>query len=417
MAAQIDLHTTDEGEGNFNFDKWIANNKLTAIQDLFIQHGATNLSVLTTTSPQFKSLLMDPKLLQQSHLLPLIMDALHRIPDNSDSQYSNPSYIIVSEDEHATINEMQKHIAYLDQTKAKLSELQTAYSKNKSNFHELQTSQINSVKAQINEYFTKIRDATNRRQQMLLNRLNADEDDHKQQKLQNILSDLFDRIEAEKQYIASALSDCKNIIKSKQSNTELRQVKINALGKQIGLKFNGLQEEINTMTERVCNRMENEQELRIINFIGNEKTCDELVQKIDKVGVIIVGDLEHDDDIKNMDDQGDDDELQQKVISLTKALANERRKSKALERKLTDLNDDDMLRVCKRCNRKYYEDVNKKGECLHHGKWHGTYDDCNALKCAIGLGKNIGSQHWSCCFSLDDDNAICKKSDRHEACD
>ena len=86
----------------------------------------------------------------------------------------------------------------------------------------------------------------------------------------------------------------------------------------------------------------------------------------------------------------------------------------------------------------YNPHVNPKGKCGHSKPWHATFSDCNygkyhinlkhilhllinctnininPVKCAFGLGKNIGTQHWGCCYSVDQSNMICSKSGPHE---
>lgn len=41
---------------------------------------------------------------------------------------------------------------------------------------------------------------------------------------------------------------------------------------------------------------------------------------------------------------------------------------------------------------------------MHAGNWHCAVTDCG-VRCAWGLGrKNVGKQHWSCCYSVDQDS-------------
>eukprot|EP01084_Bolivina_argentea_P099525 178893_1 len=72
-----------------------------------------------------------------------------------------------------------------------------------------------------------------------------------------------------------------------------------------------------------------------------------------------------------------------------------------------------ILLTCRRCKMQFDDNLNSKGECVHSGKWHETFDDCNKLQCTIGLGTKIGKQHWSCCFSVEYDS-VCPKSGKHE---
>jgi len=55
--------------------------------------------------------------------------------------------------------------------------------------------------------------------------------------------------------------------------------------------------------------------------------------------------------------------------------------------------------MCQKCGIMFKEELNASGFCKHIGKWHSAYKDCSYVKCAFGLGKSIGKQHWSCCFA------------------
>lgn len=70
--------------------------------------------------------------------------------------------------------------------------------------------------------------------------------------------------------------------------------------------------------------------------------------------------------------------------------------------------------LCVNCNKQYNAFANVKGQCAHPKSWHALYDDCNYVKCAFGLGKNIGQQHWGCCHSTDRNNLVCVSSGVHQ---
>jgi hypothetical protein len=72
-------------------------------------------------------------------------------------------------------------------------------------------------------------------------------------------------------------------------------------------------------------------------------------------------------------------------------------------------------RLCHKCGREFNIDTNPSGACAHVGKWHATFNDCSYLKCGFQLGKkaSIGQQHWSCCYSLEQQSDSCSKSDPH----
>eukprot|EP01125_Pyxidicula_operculata_P013596 TRINITY_DN4507_c0_g1_i1.p1 TRINITY_DN4507_c0_g1~~TRINITY_DN4507_c0_g1_i1.p1 ORF type:complete len:189 (-),score=16.78 TRINITY_DN4507_c0_g1_i1:61-627(-) len=74
------------------------------------------------------------------------------------------------------------------------------------------------------------------------------------------------------------------------------------------------------------------------------------------------------------------------------------------------------LKDCLNCKKKFDPHRNKPGQCAHKKSWHGSFDDCNYVKCGFGLGRNIGMQHWGCCYSTDKKKLQCKLSKEHVHC-
>jgi len=71
--------------------------------------------------------------------------------------------------------------------------------------------------------------------------------------------------------------------------------------------------------------------------------------------------------------------------------------------------------VCYKCEREFNINDNPGGKCVHVGTWHAAYNDCSYLKCGLHLGKkgSIGKQHWSCCYSFEQQSDTCKESGPH----
>jgi len=71
--------------------------------------------------------------------------------------------------------------------------------------------------------------------------------------------------------------------------------------------------------------------------------------------------------------------------------------------------------VCHKCEREFNINDNPGGKCVHVGTWHAAYNDCSYLKCGLQLGKkgSIGKQHWSCCYSLEEQSDTCSESGPH----
>lgn len=69
---------------------------------------------------------------------------------------------------------------------------------------------------------------------------------------------------------------------------------------------------------------------------------------------------------------------------------------------------------CSLCMIDYGPYKNKSGECAHSGTWHSSFADCNYVTCGAHLfPTNIGKCHWSCCYSISQDDLVCTKSGKH----
>jgi len=75
------------------------------------------------------------------------------------------------------------------------------------------------------------------------------------------------------------------------------------------------------------------------------------------------------------------------------------------------------LSICEKCAQNFSIENNFGGNCVHKGTWHARYEDCSYLKCGFHLGikASIGRQHWSCCYSLDQNSNQCSESEPHVA--
>ena len=75
------------------------------------------------------------------------------------------------------------------------------------------------------------------------------------------------------------------------------------------------------------------------------------------------------------------------------------------------------LSICQKCAQNFSIENNFGDNCVHKGTWHARYEDCSYLKCGFHLGikASIGRQHWSCCYSLDQNSNQCSESEPHVA--
>lgn len=80
-SAQIITTGEGEGDGNFDFNKWITENGLQEMKDKLKEHGLTTIAAISTTSNEFRSLMSDGVVLStKGHLIPKLFDAIDKVP-------------------------------------------------------------------------------------------------------------------------------------------------------------------------------------------------------------------------------------------------------------------------------------------------------------------------------------------------
>mmetsp|Transcript_52760 Transcript_52760/g.84054 ORF Transcript_52760/g.84054 Transcript_52760/m.84054 type:complete len:476 (-) Transcript_52760:256-1683(-) len=125
--AQIVTCTAGEGQSHtdqshcappFNFNQWVTQNKLDDIKPILVSLDMTVPSKLNTISPEFGRLIRHPQLLQKSHFIPLLMDALNNVPPpqlhhhdhdhhhGQNHQPHKPKIVILSVDEEQALNRL-----------------------------------------------------------------------------------------------------------------------------------------------------------------------------------------------------------------------------------------------------------------------------------------------------------------------
>ena len=76
MSSQVEGKETVEA---FSFDKWITDNDLCDIKQVFIDKKMFNLTTLTMNNPNFASLMTDDRVLQRPHLTANIITSIQSL--------------------------------------------------------------------------------------------------------------------------------------------------------------------------------------------------------------------------------------------------------------------------------------------------------------------------------------------------
>ena len=90
-GAIVETGNEGEGDGNFNFNKWIMQNGLDEIKDNLKKHNMTTPQTIAIQSQEFRNFMSDPMVLStKGHLIPQLFTAIDKIPkQNTKYEYIN----------------------------------------------------------------------------------------------------------------------------------------------------------------------------------------------------------------------------------------------------------------------------------------------------------------------------------------
>eukprot|EP01083_Nonionella_stella_P066614 175588_1 len=295
--AQI-AETTEEGE-TFSFERWISQNGLGELKDLFVKHKAMTLQSLQLTSTELQGA-MSELFLKHPAKVPLIMAAIQNLTEHAQSNKETRPYIVVCEEEDATMIAMKQNLGTLEDIKTQLDSLKEALPQSAQRIEKIKLVQINATKAKIIKTFKDISDALQSKQIALLQELdkiqsqtidfkqrNIDNDDEKEV---DLLSSSMERLVSQKQSLSSSFSKCENMVKetkdNKKETKEARKEKILGIGKKAKVQFDTAKNELDSNMANIRNMidMNNKYEMNIDFVINN--AYNKILKKIQNVGVI-----------------------------------------------------------------------------------------------------------------------------------
>ena len=228
MSSQLLSNTTNKGENGFDFNKWIIDNQLTQLRQVFIDHNATTSERLTLLSPEIQKVMTDQRILGTPQCIPTVMKALHNI-DN---------YMItraLSQEEQSVINSIKASLESLDETEIEFNKLKQEYL-----FNQIQTTKIcHAIITKINEAFDILIGALNKRKKELLDKVNnieskanrSNNDDEKETDITSLCHDDIKSLrmflkDKEKKY-NDLLIENKGELDTKEFNEKIAALKAN----------------------------------------------------------------------------------------------------------------------------------------------------------------------------------------------
>eukprot|EP01083_Nonionella_stella_P065360 171193_1 len=261
MALQLDeADTTKSGEGNglFDFERWVCKYSLTAIKDCFVENDMTTLNTLNMDNDNFSKLMQDQRVLGKAHLIPNIIKGIRSLKEKQ-KEHEAHQLVFMTESEHAVFSKTQDYIDELCTIETELnSKIKIAFESKKqvnaeilrqykqnnlatldqmsddidhhfAKMYEALKRKQNAIKIQINECKTKVNDTETKYDQMI---------DSLDQRLQDVFSLIDDGTkyynDSITQYktVCKQHHDAKNKFNVKSNNNE-RETAICNIGKNV----------------------------------------------------------------------------------------------------------------------------------------------------------------------------------------
>ena len=101
-------------------------NNLKELESMLIKHKMINIKALRTTSASFFTLMADNQLLCKSHLIPVLMSALKKVPDDVVYEQKEPEEVIriyVSKEEEDWMKELNEYLDKIDDLKVQMNKI------------------------------------------------------------------------------------------------------------------------------------------------------------------------------------------------------------------------------------------------------------------------------------------------------
>eukprot|EP01084_Bolivina_argentea_P024805 46178_1 len=256
----------------FNFDDWVKDNKLDAIQPLLLKHGMNTININDVYGNEFKSLMCDKELLsKKQHMIPVILDALRRVNEC----YKHTKFIVFSEEEYSvinniklnekTLNDLEIDIYALQQQLQSLVEPQQAKLKQIEDIRKTTIDQFDVIKQSFNAEI-------NLRQEIILTELDEMESALTTEEEVKMLQNSTRLLQNERNNLREVLAICHDKFRL-MGNDERKQRKqqIVKIGNEMQTKFSKIKTSITNSFEKVY-QLKKSYEFEVeMNFMDHSK--------------------------------------------------------------------------------------------------------------------------------------------------
>lgn len=262
LLQHNDTNTGEQEREPFDFNQWIIEFELLDIKQCFIEHNMNTLGTLNMDNNNFSGLMIDEKILSQSHLIPKIIKGIQSLKHLQQTQPPQSKLIFMTAKEDEVLRNIQNYIDELDKLQTEFEneinqniqiKKQKDY-KRVSVYNQLNISSLDAVQHKIDKYFTKLHQILNDKQQTLdrlVNVYKTEINDIENTYSQNLhiieqkSKVSLEAIQQDKIYYADCIQKCKSIInqhydnmniyhfKSSKQNNEEREKEIAQIGDMV----------------------------------------------------------------------------------------------------------------------------------------------------------------------------------------
>eukprot|EP01083_Nonionella_stella_P152956 490820_1 len=241
----------------FDFNRWLTDNGLIDINDLFIKHKMASIETLSLQSESFQHFICDPLLIKSySHLMQPAVSAIQHVTISA----HNDTFIVISEEENAVIDCIKSDLSKLREMPNELNDLKIKYLQSIEKIRNDKLKQIVKAQHKVNQTFQNVITALNQKKQLILNQLQEMKNDVNQHEPMDALVSIssLQKVIAK---LCEDLEECKAKIKS-QTEIRNRQEDVLSIGQRAKETFEEISNEMNQNRDRVKRMIERNNGIR-----------------------------------------------------------------------------------------------------------------------------------------------------------
>eukprot|EP01084_Bolivina_argentea_P292827 503525_1 len=262
QSQYIDTNNIEgEGDDRFDFEKWIQQNKFDTIKDVFLSQNMNTLHSLKIDNPRFGQLMAHPIMLQNSQLIPRVVDAIKSLQLQYNGQSDQSETYFLNQQESKIFEEIEEYKAEMIQLHHETKQMQ----QNISSEMIRKNKQITSIDNELKSNFQLLREKIDEKEKMLNSCIKQYQTDlhRKAQTINQTILNYQRTLNLELEYFTNKDVFCKDIIKKFSKNNKKQREK------ELVQNRNMLQQHYKNVT--LSNRKQNRQISDNINNLKNSQ--------------------------------------------------------------------------------------------------------------------------------------------------